>query len=129
MLPIFIKNENLDKKPYRKVSILPHKLKVLERFLYNRLIMSCHQNFVFFIWFQKESQLAALALINDSGFEKAFLISLQSITYRCYSNRHSNSFDIVNHSLLLAKLESYGFSLTSLKLIQSYLVKDFRQLQ
>ena len=30
-------------------------------------------------------------------------------------------FDTINHSLLLAKLNAYGFSRTSLKLMQNYL--------
>ena len=33
----------------------------------------------------------------------------------------SKAFDTINHSLLLAKLEAYDFSITSLKLMQSYL--------
>ena len=32
----------------------------------------------------------------------------------------SKTFDIMNHSLLLAKLDACGFSRTSLKLIQNY---------
>ena len=34
---------------------------------------------------------------------------------------HSKYFDTINHSLLLAKLDAYGFSRTSLKLMQNYL--------
>ena len=33
----------------------------------------------------------------------------------------SKAFDTINHSLLLAKLDAYGFSRTSLKLMQNYL--------
>ena len=33
----------------------------------------------------------------------------------------TNTFDTINHSLLLAKLDAYGFSRTSLKLMQNYL--------
>ena len=33
----------------------------------------------------------------------------------------SKAFDTINHSLLLAKLDAYGFSRTSLKLMQTYL--------
>lgn len=33
----------------------------------------------------------------------------------------SKAFDKISHSLLLAKLVAYGFSTSSLKLIQSYL--------
>ena len=37
----------------------------------------------------------------------------------------SKVFDTINHSLLLASLEAYGFSMTSLKLMQSYLCNRF----
>ena len=33
----------------------------------------------------------------------------------------SKAFDLLNHSLLLAKLDAYGFSLKSTTFIQSYL--------
>ena len=34
---------------------------------------------------------------------------------------HSKALDTINHSLLLAKLDAYGFSRASLKLMQNYL--------
>ena len=33
----------------------------------------------------------------------------------------SKAFDTINHSLLLAKLKTYGFSNQALRLLQSYL--------
>ena len=39
----------------------------------------------------------------------------------------SNAFDTINHTLLLAKLKAYGFTLISLKLMQSYLYKQFQR--
>ena len=38
----------------------------------------------------------------------------------------SKAFDTINHSLLLAKLEAYRFSMATLKLIQSYLFNQFQ---
>ena len=38
----------------------------------------------------------------------------------------SKAFDAINHSLMLTKLEAYAFSLTSLKLMQSFLCKRFQ---
>ena len=39
----------------------------------------------------------------------------------------SKVFDAINHSLLLAKLEAHGFSMTSLNLMQSYLCNRFQR--
>ena len=39
----------------------------------------------------------------------------------------SKGFDTINHSLFLAKLQAYGFSMTSLKLMQSYLCNHFQR--
>ena len=39
----------------------------------------------------------------------------------------SKVFDTINHSLLIATLEAYGFSMTSLKLMHSYLCNRFKR--
>ena len=39
----------------------------------------------------------------------------------------SKAFDTINHSLLLAKLKTYGFSNQALRLLQSYLCKRFQR--
>ena len=39
----------------------------------------------------------------------------------------SKAFDIINHSLLLAKQKAYGFSDQALSLLQSYLFNRFQR--
>ena len=39
----------------------------------------------------------------------------------------SKAFDTVNHNLLLAKLNAYGFSFNAIKFIQSYLLERFQR--
>ena len=39
----------------------------------------------------------------------------------------SEAFDTINHDLLLAKLEAYGFSNNALLFILSYLKKDLKE--
>ena len=80
--------------------------------------------FALFMWFQKESQLATLAPKNDWGLKKYLdKGNLVSVTLMDLLK----AFDTINDSLLLAKLEAYGFSLTSLEFLQSYLCKRFKR--
>ena len=39
----------------------------------------------------------------------------------------SRAFDFLNHELIIAKLNAYGFSLTALKLVHNYLSKKKQQ--
>ena len=39
----------------------------------------------------------------------------------------SKAFDTLNHNLLLAKLDAYGFSLNAIKFVQSYLSELFQR--
>ena len=37
----------------------------------------------------------------------------------------SKAFDTANHNLLLAKVNAYGFSLSAIKFVQSFLLEQF----
>ena len=39
----------------------------------------------------------------------------------CFAHRFIEAFDCLDHELLIAKLNAYGFSLTALKLVHDYL--------
>ena len=39
----------------------------------------------------------------------------------------SKAFDTLNHNLLLAKLDAYGFSFSAIKFVQSYLSERFQK--
>ena len=41
----------------------------------------------------------------------------------------SKAFDCLSHELIIAKLNAYGFSLPALKLMQSYLQKESKELR
>ena len=41
----------------------------------------------------------------------------------------SKAFDCLPHDLLLAKLEAYGFTLDSLKLLRNYLTNRFQRVK
>ena len=116
--PVFKKDDELNKENYRSVSMLSHMSKVFERIFYKQIDRFMTSKFSpFLCGFRKNhnSQYSLSKMIEvwkknlDKGNEIAvILIDL------------SKAFDTINYSLLLAKLETYGFSMVSLKLMQSF---------
>ena len=116
--PVF-KKDDLNKENYRPVSILSHMSKVFERIFYkqiDRFVTSKFSPFLCGFRNNLNSQNSLLKMIEvwkknlDKGNEIAVILM-----------NLSKAFDTINHSLPLVKLEAYGFSMTSLKLMQSYL--------
>ena len=125
MLLVFKKDDDLSKENYRPVSILSHMSKIFERIFYKQIDRFMTLKFSpFLCGFRKNhnSQYSLLKMIEvwkknlDKGNEIAVILM-----------DLSKAFDTINHSLLLAKLEAYGFSMTSLKLMQSYLCNRFKR--
>ena len=122
--PVFKKDSRTTESNYRPVSILPNISKIYERCLCNQMssffenILSKYQ-----CGFRKgfSSQHCLLAMIEkwrkslDNGGSFGTLLT-----------DLSKAFDCLLHDLLIAKLHAYGFDITSLKLIYSYL-KDRQQ--
>ena len=108
------------KENYRPVSILPILSKVFDRGMFKQMlscfydIFSKHQ-----YGFRKgfSTQKCLLALLEkrkrslDRG--KVFGVLLTDL---------SKAFDYLNHDLLIAKLNAYGFSLPAMRLIHDYLL-------
>ena len=115
---VFKKDDDLNKENYRPAIILSHMSKVFERIFYKQIDRFMTSKFSpFLCGFRKNhnSQYSLSKMIEvwkknlDKGNEIAvILIDL------------SKAFDTINYSLLLAKLETYGFSMVSLKLMQSF---------
>ena len=118
--PQFIKKNNRHKKEnYSPVSIISVISKILERCLYDQIyknidnILSRHQT-----GYRKgySSQHSLTAMFEkwkenlDKGGEYCALFA-----------ELSKSFDCLQHNLLLAKLNAYGFDYKSIKLISSFL--------
>ena len=118
-MPIYKKGKRDLKDNYRPVSILPVLSKLYERSMFKQIseffenIFSKNQ-----CGFRKghSTQQCLLAMLEkwkrsvDSG--KAFGALLTDL---------SKAFDCLDHELLIAKLNAYGFSLPALRLIHDYL--------
>ena len=117
--PIYKKDEKFLMTNYRPVSILPNVSKLFERSMFNQISTYFEKLFSKFqCGFRKgyNAQHSLLVLIENirkildkKGFAGIVLTDL------------SKAFDCIDHDLLIAKLQAYGFSIDSLKFIHSYL--------
>ena len=119
MTPLHKKGKKDKKDNYRPVSILPTLSKCFEKCMFSQ--MSAYFDEIFSKYqygFRKgySSQQCLLALLEkwkaavDKG--KVFGALLTDL---------SKAFDCLNHELLVAKLNAYGFTLPALKLVHDYL--------
>ena len=117
--PLHKKGKKNEKDNYRPVSILPTLSKCFEKCMFSQ--MSAYFDEIFSKYqygFRKgySSQQCLLALLEkwkaavDKG--KVFGALLTDL---------SKAFDCLNHELLVAKLNAYGFTLPALKLVHDYL--------
>ena len=117
--PVYKKEDRTLEKNYRPVSVLPTSSKIFER-LMQQQINSFMDKYLspllcgYRKGFNPQTALTAFVekwkkMLDKKGFASAMLMDL------------SKAFDTIDHSLVIAKLHAYGFSLKSLKLIHNYL--------
>ena len=119
IIPVHKKGAKSLKDNYRPVSILSNLSKIYERLLFKQIqeyfepILSKFQ-----CTFRKgySAQHCLLAML-----EKWKLAVDNKINFNALLTDLSKAFDCLPHDLLLAKLNAYGFSLQTLRLVQSYL--------
>ena len=118
--PIHKKDNKIDKENYHPRSILPNLSKVYERLMHNQIYPYFQTIFSKFqCGFRKgfNAQHCLLAMVEkwrktlDGGKTGAVLTDL------------SKAFDCIDHNLLIAKLNAYGFEKQSINFIYSYLTK------
>ena len=117
--PIYKKDERTKKENYRPISILPTVSKIFERITFEQI-----QEYI-------NTYLSPYLCGFRKGYNtKHCLIVIIEAWRKAMDNKEhagavltdlSKAFDCLNHSLLIAKLEAYGFDLNSLSYIQSYL--------
>ena len=117
--PLYKKGRKDIKENYRPVRILPNLSKIFEKCMFKQIskffenIFSKYQ-----CRFQKgfSTQHCLLAMLEkwkrSVDNRKMFGALLTDL---------SKAFDCLDHELLIAKLNAYGFSLTALKLVHNYL--------
>ena len=116
---LFKNTDTLSKKNYRPITVLPPISKIFERIMYEQMmtfVTSFLSNFLCRFRKGYNTQHALLNLIekckrvlDKKGYAGAILMDL------------SKAFDCLDHELLLAKLDAYGFSKNALRFIYSYL--------
>ena len=116
---LFKNSDSFHKKNYRPITVLPSVSKVFERFLANQMLPTVNKFLSPKICGYRQGYNTQHALLkfletckktlDNKGFVGAVLMDL------------SKAFDCLNHELLLAKLNAYGFSTDALQMVHSYL--------
>ena len=123
--PVFKKGDITSKENYRPISTLPNMSKVFERLMYDQI-----EKFM-------KNELSPLLTVFRKNYstQHALLRTIQ--TWKTHLNKGkkigaifmdlSKAFDTIDHNLLLAKMNAYGFSTKSLSFIKSYLTNRFQR--
>jgi hypothetical protein len=125
--PTFKKDSRNAAKNYRPISVLPYVSKLYER-IFKEQIQTNVDSFLspYLCGYRKgfSAQHALISMteqwkksVDNKGFAGAVLMDL------------SKAFDCLNHDLLLAKLNAYGFTKEALKTIQSYLKNRWQRVK
>ena len=119
ILPIHKKDEKFLAKNYRPISLLPAVSKIYEKNMYEEIIEFIEKSLSPYLFgFRKGHSTEQCLLVmletwkvslDENGYVGAILTDL------------SKAFDCLNHDLLIAKLDAYGFNRESLSFVQSYL--------
>ena len=127
VVPVFKKCDPTCAKNYRPISVLPTVSKAFERLMHDQITgyMDAHLS-KHLCGYRKgfNTQTALLSLIekwksilDKKGFSGAVLMDL------------SKAVGTINHELLIAKLDAYGFSKKSLELILDYLLNRLQNVR
>ena len=121
IIPIYKKNNKMDPTNYRPISLLSVINKIIEKVLYKRLYEYFEKNKIIyrfqFGFRHSYSTTMALIEITDQLREQ---IENKNMTMGIYIDL-TKAFDLVDHNMLITKLQSYGIRGPAINLIKSYL--------
>ena len=125
VLPIFKKGDALLKENYRPVSILSHVSKIFEKLVFNQIEK----------YFESIFSNVLTGFRKNHGTQNDLIKMIELWKKALDENKNigaifmdlSKAFDTLNHNLLIAKLNAYGFSKNSLLFIQSYLENRYQR--
>ena len=101
------------------VSLIPVVSKLLEKNIYDEIIDFIEKSLSPYLFgFRKRHSTEQCLLVMLEAWKKALG---EKCTAGAILTDLSKAFDCLNHDLLIAKLNAYGFILDSLKFIRSYL--------
>ena len=123
--PIYKKLESIYEKNYRPVSILPVVSKIFERIMQKQITCYVEKYLSPYLCGYRKGYNTQYALalmiekwklsLDNSGYAAAVFMDL------------SKAFDTLNHELLIAKLEAYGFERQALSIILNYLTDRWQR--
>ena len=125
--PVFKKEDKHLKCNYRPVSVLPSMSKVFERIIRRQISAYMEDKLSIFLCGYRKgmgAQNCLLFLVNKwkSSLDKSEKCGILFTDL-------SKAFDSLSHDLLIAKLDSYGFHYSSLRLIYNYLSNRFQRVR
>ena len=125
--PVFKKEDKHLKCNYRPVSILSPMSKIFERLIRRQISAYMEDKLSIFLCGYRKgmgAQNCLLFLVNKwkSSLDKSQKCGILFTDL-------SKAFDCLSHELLIAKLDSYGFDYSSLKLIYNYLSDRFQRVR
>ena len=128
IVPVFKKKDPLNPENYRPISLLPVISKVFEKILHEQMSNYMDLKLSIYLCGFRKGYSTQHSLLNMIEKWKNWLDKKGGIIGSILMDL-SKAYDCIPHDLLIAKLEAYGFSRKSLKLLNSYLNKRHQRVR